>query len=57
MRLLGNLIWIIFSGLTSAIGLLFSGLIFCITIVGIPFGMQYFKMAQFVLLPLGRDFI
>lgn len=55
MRLLGNLIWLIFGGIFWAIGLFFAGLIFCITIIGIPIGLQMFKLAGFVLLPFGKS--
>lgn len=57
MSLLGNLIWIIFFGLSSAIAWAFAGLACCITIVGIPFGLQCFKFANLTLLPFGRDVI
>ena len=55
-RLLGNILWVILFGLIEAIGYLITGLLLCITIVGIPFGLQYFKLARFVLLPFGFDF-
>lgn len=51
--LLGNIIWIIFFGWEFAIGHLVIGAIFCITVVGIPFGLQHFKLAQLGLIPFG----
>lgn len=51
-----NIIWAIFGGIWMAIGYVLTGLLFCITIIGIPFGKQYFKMAKFVILPLGYGF-
>lgn len=54
MNTLGNLIWLIFGGLFSAIGYFIVGLIFCLTIIGIPFGIQCFKIGEFVLWPFGR---
>ena len=48
-----NIIWIIFGGLELALGYLISGLIFCITIIGIPFGKQCFKLASLSLAPFG----
>jgi uncharacterized membrane protein YccF (DUF307 family) len=56
MRLLLNLLWIIFGGgfvlwLEYVIG----GLILCLTIVGIPFGIQCFKISGLALLPFGKD--
>ncbi len=54
MNLLGNLIWVIFGGLIGAIAWVLAGLVLCITIIGIPFGLQCFKIAGFVLWPFGR---
>lgn len=54
MNTLGNLIWLVFGGLFSAIGYVVGGLALCATIVGIPFGLQCFKLASFVLWPFGR---
>lgn len=52
-NLLGNIIWIIFGGLAAAMGYVLGGLVLCLTIVGIPFGLQCFKIAWFVLRPFG----
>lgn len=54
MNTLGNIIWLLFGGLVAALGYLVGGLILCITIIGIPFGVQCFKLAGFVLWPFGR---
>ena len=54
MNLIGNLIWLIFGGLAAAIGYFFEGIVLCCTVVGIPFGLQCFKIAGFVLWPFGR---
>ena len=54
MKTLGNLIWLIFGGLWSALGFFFIGLLWCVTIIGIPFGLQAFKMASLVLTPFGK---
>ena len=51
-----NILWAILFGWENALGALLIGVIFCITIIGIPFGRQFFKIAHFVLLPLGNDF-
>lgn len=56
-KLVLNVLWAIFGGWEMALGYLLTGVLFCITIIGIPFGKQYFKMAHFVLLPLGNDFV
>lgn len=55
MKFLGNLIWLIFGGLIGAICWFLAGLILCITVVFIPFGMQCFKIANLVLWPFGSD--
>ena len=57
MNLLGNIIWLIFGGLAAALGYLFGGIILCITIVGIPWGLQCFKIAGLVLWPFGRQVV
>lgn len=57
MSCLGNIIWIIFGGLFGAIGWCFTGLIWCITIIGIPVGMQCFKMARLQLAPFGKEVV
>jgi len=54
MNLIGNLIWLFFGGLAAALGYIVGGFILCITIVGIPFGLQCFKLASLVLWPFGR---
>lgn len=54
MKTLGNIIWLLLIGLWTAIGYFFAGLIFCITIIGIPFGKQCFKLAKLVLTPFGK---
>ncbi len=51
--LLLNILWIVFSGLALAVGSVISGCIFCITIIGIPFGKQCFKLAKLSLMPFG----
>jgi uncharacterized membrane protein YccF (DUF307 family) len=57
MNFLGNLIWIILGGLLISAYYALMGLVFCITIIGIPFGLQLFKMAGFALLPFGRNVV
>ena len=54
MSTIANVIWIIFGGLATAIWWCFIGLIFTITIVGIPLGRQCFKMAALTLAPFGK---
>lgn len=55
MNILGNLIWLIFGGVFIAIEYLISSILLCITIVGIPFGLQTFKLAGLALWPFGKE--
>ena len=55
MRFLGNLLWVILGGLSSAISWCMAGVLWCITIVGIPVGVQCFKLAGLSLLPFGKE--
>lgn len=55
MRFLGNIIWLLFGGIVAAIGWFIAGLILCITIVGIPFGVQCMKISALVLWPFGKE--
>jgi len=55
MKLLGNIIWLIFGGIITALLWFLAGLILCVTIIGIPFGVQCFKISQFILWPFGRQ--
>ena len=57
MTFLGNLIWIVFGGLILSICYLVMGVLFCVTIIGIPVGLQLFKLANLSLLPFGRDVV
>lgn len=57
MKVLGNIIWLIFGGLITALGWFVVGVIFCITIVGIPLGRQAFKMAKLTLAPFGKEIV
>ncbi len=54
MSCIGNFIWIIFGGLGGAISFALTGILWCITIIGIPFGLQAFKLANLVLAPFGK---
>ncbi|MDX2709129.1 YccF domain-containing protein [Streptomyces sp. NPDC058864] len=55
--LLGNIIWLIFAGIWLAIGHVLAGIGFCLTIIGIPFGIANFKMVPISLVPLGREIV
>lgn len=54
MRLLANLLWFLFAGLWLAIGYFAAGVVQCLTIIGLPFGIQSFKLALYVIWPFGR---
>lgn len=54
---LGNVVWVLVAGLWLAVGHIFSGILLCITIIGIPFGIANFKMIPVSLLPLGRQIV
>ncbi len=55
MNLLLNIVWLIFGGFIVVIGYLLGSLILCITIIGIPFGVQCFKLAGLAIAPFGRE--
>jgi uncharacterized membrane protein YccF (DUF307 family) len=57
MKFLGNLIWILFGGLLIALLYFVVGLVMCVTIVGIPFGIQLFKLGAFALWPFGHELV
>lgn len=57
MNFIGNLIWIIFGGFFAALGYLIGGFLLCCTIIGIPFGIQCFKLASVVLWPFGKQIV
>lgn len=51
--LLLNALWLLISGLPLALGHLTIGIVLCLTIVGIPFGLQQFKLAKLAFMPFG----
>lgn len=56
LGLLGNILWFI-PGLFLALGYVLSGIALCITVIGIPFGIQSFKFAGLALAPFGREIV
>jgi uncharacterized membrane protein YccF (DUF307 family) len=54
MRVLLNLIWLVFGGLWLALGYALAGVIACVLIVTIPFGIAAFRMAAYAMWPFGR---
>lgn len=57
LYILMNLIWLIFGGIWIAITHAIFGSLLCLTIIGIPFGLQHFKLTSIALSPFGRDIV
>lgn len=57
MALIGNILWLIFGGFLSGIGYILGGLVMCLTIVGIPFGIQSMKLGVATFAPFGREVV
>jgi uncharacterized membrane protein YccF (DUF307 family) len=58
MALIGNLLWLIFGGgIPGFLGWIFCGVVLCITVIGIPFGIASFRIAIFVLWPFGQELV
>ena len=57
MSCLGNVIWILFGGFAIALEYMVSGFLMGCTIIGIPFGIQAFKMGIFALMPFGQEVV
>ncbi len=57
MQTIGNIIWILLGGIITALGWAIAGIVFYITIVGIPLGRQAFKMASLTLTPFGKEIV
>lgn len=55
MRTIGNILWFVFGGFVSGLSWWFSGLLWCITIIGIPYGLQCFKFASMAFFPFGKE--
>lgn len=55
MKFIGNILWLILGGLLVAIYYWLIGLLICITIIGIPFGVQLIKIGNFALWPFGHE--
>lgn len=57
MRTVGNILWLVLAGFWLALGYVIAGVIMCVLIVTIPFGIQAFKLASYTLWPFGRTVI
>ncbi|UNO41308.1 YccF domain-containing protein [Streptomyces sp. MST-110588] len=53
----GNVIWLVLAGWWLALGHIVTGLLLCVTIIGIPFGIANFKLIPVSLVPLGREIV
>ena len=53
MRFIGNILWLLFTGIATGISFFFLGIVWCVTIIGIPFGLQSFKFARLAFWPFG----
>ena len=57
VKLLLNLIWLVFGGLWLALGYVVAGIVCCVLVVTIPFGVASFRMASYALWPFGRTIV
>lgn len=55
LRVIGNIVWMILGGIFASVTLFLNGCLLCLTIIGIPFGLQMFKLAGLSLAPFGSD--
>lgn len=55
MSLLGNILWLIFGGLITGLGYIIGGLVLCLTIIGIPFGLQSIRLGVATFAPFGKE--
>jgi len=57
MSLLGNILWLVFGGLISGVAYILAGFVLCLTIIGIPFGLQSMKLGVAVFAPFGKEIV
>ena len=57
MSLLGNIIWLIFGGFIAGMGYIIGGFLLCLTIIGIPFGLQSIKLGVATFAPFGKEIV
>jgi uncharacterized membrane protein YccF (DUF307 family) len=57
MSVLGNIIWLIFGGFIAGLGYILGGLALCITVIGIPFGVQSIKIGIATFAPFGKEVV
>jgi uncharacterized membrane protein YccF (DUF307 family) len=57
MSTLGNVIWLVFGGFTAALGSIVGGVALCLTLIGIPFGLQAIRIGVAMFLPFGKSIV
>ena len=57
MKFLGNILWLVLGGLGVALVYFLVGLLFCLTVIGIPFGVQLIKLGVYALWPFGHELV
>ena len=57
MSLIGNIIWLIFGGFIAALGYILGGMLLCLTIIGIPFGLKSINLGVATLTPFGKEVV
>jgi uncharacterized membrane protein YccF (DUF307 family) len=57
MSFLGNILWLIFGGFFTGLGYILAGLVLCLTVIGIPFGLQAMKLGLATMAPFGKDLV
>ncbi|MCO6453163.1 MAG: YccF domain-containing protein [Caldilineales bacterium] len=57
MSCLGNILWLVFGGFLASLGYFIGGLVWCITIIGIPFGIQSIRIGAANLTPFGKEVV
>ncbi len=57
MSFLGNVIWLVFGGFLTGVGYIFGGLMICLTVIGIPFGIQSIKLGLASFAPFGKEIV
>ena len=55
--LIGNIVWLLLAGWWLALGHVVTGIGLCLTVIGIPFGIQHFKLAGMSLMPIGKTIV
>jgi len=57
MSLLGNILWLVFGGFLSGLGYILGGVLLCVTIIGIPFGLQAIRLGVATFAPFGKTVV